>query len=266
MHPHYANKPLFGQVFLLGCLLALLPLESLAAQTLLEQGEQLFMENKPSEAVYILEQVVEGPSPPPKAFYYLGVVYEQLERYEDAVDLYRRALQRPGINRARVLFNMGNNYLHMGDREAAAEAYSRAIEANSEYAPAYLNRANSRVALESYEGALKDYSLYLALEPNSAQRPEIERMMAALRSIIEERRIAAEEAERQRQLEEERRRREEEERRRREEEERRLAEQRRQELLDSVLNSLEDASSETQATTAGPEELETYEEDLDIAD
>ena len=224
------------------------------------------MQNRPGEAVYILEQVVEGSSPPSKAFYYLGVVYEQLERYEDAVDLYQRALEQPGINRARVLFNMGNNYLHMGDRDQAVEAYSRALESNSEYAPAYLNRANSRVALDSYEGALKDYSLYLTLEPNTAQRPEIERMMAALRSIIEEQRIAAEEAARQRELEEERRRREEEERQRREEEERRLAEQRRQELLDSVLNSLEDASSETQATTAEREELETYEEELDIAD
>lgn len=224
------------------------------------------MENNPSEAVFILEQVVEGGNPPPKAFYYLGVVYEQLERYEDAVDLYQRALERPGINRARVLFNMGNNYLHLGDREAAADAYSRAVEANSEYAPAYLNRANSRVALEAYEGALKDYSVYLALEPNSAQRPEIERMMRALRSMIEEQRIAAEEAEQQRRLAEERRQREEEERQQREEEERRVAEERRQRLLDSVLNSLEDASSETQSTTAGPEELETYEEELDIAD
>lgn len=232
----------------------------------MEQGEELFMENKPGEAVHIFEQIVQGPSPPPTAFYYLGVVYEQLERYEDAVELYRRALERPGINRARVLFNMGNNYLHVGDREAAVEAYTGALQANSEYAPAYLNRANSRVALESYEGALKDYSVYLALEPNTAQRPEIERMMAALRSIIEEQRIAAEEAERQRQLEEERRRREEEERRRREEEERRLAEERRQQLLDSVLNSLEQAGSETQGTTAGPEEIETYEEELDIAD
>jgi tetratricopeptide (TPR) repeat protein len=266
MHPHYANKPAFGQVLLLGLVLSLFFVSAVSAQSLFEQGEELFMENKPSEAVFILEQVVEGGNPPPKAFYYLGVVYEQLERYEDAVRLYERALERPGVNRARLLFNMGNNYLHLGDREAAVGAYTRAVEANSDYAPAYLNRANSRVALESYDGALKDYSVYLALEPNSAQRPEIERMMAALRGIIEEQRIAAEEAERQRRLEEEQRRREEEERRRREEEERRLAEERRQQLLDSVLNSLEDVGSETQSTTAGPEELETYEEELDIAD
>ncbi|MFW6338209.1 MAG: tetratricopeptide repeat protein [Alkalispirochaetaceae bacterium] len=266
MHPHYANKPLFGQVLLLGLLLCLLPTSVLSAQSLLEEGEQLFMENRPSEARPLLEQVVEGSNPPAKAFYYLGVVYEQLERYEEAVELYQRALERPGINRARVLFNMGNNYLHLGDREAAEEAYSRAVEANSDYAPAYLNRANGRVALESYEGALKDYSAYLALEPKSAQRPEIERMMEALRGIIEEQRIAAEEAERRRREEEERRRREEEERRQREEEERRVAEERRQRLLNSVLDSLEGASSETESASAGPEELESYEEELDIAD
>ena len=224
------------------------------------------MENKPEEAVFVLEQLVEGSSPPPKAFYYLGIVYEQLERYEDAVTLYERALERPGIDRARVLFNMGNNYVHMGDLEAAVDVYTRAAEANPEYAPAYLNRANNRVAIEAYEGALKDYTVYLTLEPNSRQKPQIERMMEQLRGIIEEQRIAQAEAERQRRIEEERKRREEEERRRREEEERRLAEERRQRLLDSVLDSLEDASSETQSTTAGPEELETYEEELDIAD
>lgn len=266
MHPHYANKAPFGQVLLLILVLALLPLFVLPAQTLLDQGEALFMQNKPSEAVHILEQVVEGGNPPPKAFYYLGVVYEQLERYQDAVELYQRALERPGVNRARVLFNMGNNYLHLGDRESAVDAYSRAVEADSEHAAAYLNRANSRVALDSYEGALKDYSVYLDLEPNTSQRPEIERMMNALRSIIEEQRIAAEEAEQRRRLEEEQRKREEEERRRREEEERRLAEERRQRLLDSVLDSLEDVGSETQSTTAGPEELETYERELDIAE
>lgn len=224
------------------------------------------MENKPGEAVFVLEQVVEGSAPPPKAFYYLGIVYEQLERYEDAVALYERAVERPGVNRARALFNMGNNYVHLGRLEAAVDAYTRAVQANEEYAPAYLNRANNRVATESYEGALKDYSVYLALEPNTAQRPQIERMMEQLRGIIEEQRIAREEEERRRREEEERRRQEEEERKRREEEERRLAEERRQRLLNSVLNSLDDASSEAQSTTAGPEELETYEEELDIAD
>lgn len=224
------------------------------------------MENKPREAAPLLEQVVERPTAPPRAFYYLGIVYEQLERYKQAVEVYQRALQQPGVDRARVHFNMGNNYLHLGDREAAVAAYTRAIEANGDYAPAYLNRANNRVALETYEGAVQDYSAYLALEPNTAQRPQIERMIAALRSMIEEQRIAAQEAERRRAEEEERRRREEEERRRREEEERRVAEQRRRALLDSVLDSLEDAGSETESTTAGPEELETYEEELDIAD
>ncbi|MFP4331529.1 MAG: tetratricopeptide repeat protein [Spirochaetaceae bacterium] len=264
MRSHYADKLSFRQVFAFALLLAATQL--LGAQSLLEQGEELFMQDRPGEAVPLLEQVVEREEAPARAFYYLGIAYEQLERYEDAVEVYQRALERGGINRARVHFNLGNNYLHLGDREAAVDAYSQALEADGEYAPAYLNRANNRVSLEAYEEAIRDYSAYLALEPNTAQRPQIERMIEALRSMIEEERIAAEEAERRRREEEERRRREEEERRRREEEERRVAEERRRTLLNSVLDSLEGAGSETESTTAGPEELETYDDELDIAD
>jgi hypothetical protein len=70
-----------------------------------------------------------------------------------------------------------------------------------------------------------------------------------------------------RQAEEERRRREEEERRRREEErKRREAEERRKALLDSVLNSLDSASEETQNLSGGAEDIQEEEEEVDIID
>jgi hypothetical protein len=113
--------------------------------------------------------------------------------------------------------------------------------------------------MESFAPAVEDYEIFLNLRPQSQHRPEIERMIALLRDKIEEQeRRAAEEAE-QRQREQELAEREAE-RRRQEEEERQRA------LLDSVLDSLQGASEETQNMSGGSEDIKEIEEDIDIVE
>jgi hypothetical protein len=133
----------------------------------------------------------------------------------------------------------------MQGRSSLAEAsYTSAISADSGYASAYLNRANARMNLKSYPGALSDYVVYLSLEPNTPQRANVERMIQALREYLD-----AEEA---RRLAEEAKRREE--------------EARQQALLDSVLNSLQNASEDTTNLAAESEDIETESVETDIED
>ena len=61
--------------------------------------------------------------------------------------------------------------------------YTSAITANKNLAPGYLNRANARLQLKSFDGALADYSLFLSLSPRDPQRPNIEKVMAMLRTF-----------------------------------------------------------------------------------
>ncbi|MFW5788309.1 MAG: tetratricopeptide repeat protein [Spirochaetota bacterium] len=237
------------------------------ASELFDEGSEALLYNRPREAATIFERVIDAEPVNARAYLYLALSYEQLEMYERAIATLERAESVPGANRSRIRFNMGNNYLHLGDAERAHAAYTAAIEADSASTEAHLNRANLNVSLERYEEAIADYTRVLGLEPDHQQRERIERMIALLKDHMEQARIAAEE-EARRKAEEERRREEEEARRLAEEQRRREeAEASRRALLDNVLNSIDSSAEETENLSAGSEDIDTYEDDeFDIAD
>lgn len=229
------------------------------AQSLFEQGEDLFLRNKPQEAVPLLEQALEAEPRNATIYMYLGVAYEQLGRRDKAVEILRQGVETARGDRDRMFLTMGNNLRFIEQYDGAERSYGEAISENSLYAPAYLARANLRVEMEKFEPAVEDYEIFLNLRPQSEHRPEIEQMIALLRDRMEEKaRQAAEEAE-QRERQEELARREAE-RRRQEEEERQKA------LLDSVLNSLRSGGEETQNLPGGSEDIQELEEDIDIVE
>jgi tetratricopeptide (TPR) repeat protein len=258
------------------------------------------MANRPQEALGFLEGVLIQDPGNVRASLYLGVVYLQLGRPEDAIAIYRKILPRAGNEAARVAFNLGDVYFSLGNNEYAEEFYTQALALDIAYAPAYLNRANLRIKKGDLMEALPDYELYLTLEPRSPQRPQIEQLIALIRgeyAAAERRRIlaeeeaerqrikAAEEAERQRVLAAEEAERQriraeeaerqraaaaaEAERRRVEEAERQrlLAEEmeaRRQALLREVSASLQSAAEETRGSSAGAEGILDYEGEFEL--
>lgn len=238
----------------------------LGASELFDRGTEALRYNRPREAVTLLEQVITAEPVNGPAYLYLAIGYEQLTMHERAITTLQRAQTIPGIDLATVRFNLGNNYLHLGDRAQALSAFTGAIEANPLMSEPYLNRANLQVENGAYQAAVADYNSVLGLEPNHAQRQEIERMIALLLGTIERERVQAEEEARR--LAEEQRIREEEEAARIAEEQRRAeeAEQRRRALLSDVLDSIRTSAEETENISAGNEDVDTYEEEFDIED
>ncbi|MFP4067073.1 MAG: tetratricopeptide repeat protein [Spirochaetaceae bacterium] len=237
---------------------------TVAAQTAFEEGEELFLRNKPREAVSHLEEARSENPDNEQVYLYLGIAYEQLGEREKAIEVLEDGIGVASKEKERMLLAVGNNRRMVDERQAAERAYGEAIATDSLFAPAYLARANLRVEMEKYDPAVEDYEIFLELRPDSEHREEIERMIALLRDKREEEeRLAAEEEERRERREElarrEEERRQEEEERRREEEERR-----RRVLLDSVLNSLEEAEEETENLPGGSEDIRELEEDVDI--
>ncbi|MDR2375760.1 MAG: tetratricopeptide repeat protein [Treponema sp.] len=229
------------------------------------------MANKPREALGVLEGVLTQDPGHVKASLYLGIIYQQLDRPDDAIAIYRKILPRAGNEAARVAFNLGNIYFRLENDEYAEEFYTQAIALDNAYAPAYLNRANLRIKKGKLAEALPDYDLYLTLEPRSSQRTRIEQLCALIRgefSAAERRRVlaeeeaerqrvrAAEEAERQRILAQEEA-----------ERQRKLAaeaEERRQALLREVSASLQSAAEETMGSSAGTEEVLGYDGEFEL--
>ena len=161
----------------LGILFVLLGWQVLA-QSSFSQGEQFFINNRPEEALPFLEAAVAEESYRFPAFLYLGIAYQQLGRYDDAIGLYLQILPNSGEETARVAFNLGNVYFAKGDFLQAQRYYSWALDFDPYYDSAYLNRANTKLNMGSTDEAIADYRRYLALFPTSPKRSQIERLIS----------------------------------------------------------------------------------------
>ena len=211
-------------------------------QTNFSRGEALFMQNKPKEAVVFLENSISDDPAHVMAFLYLGIVYEQLGRTDEAISAYRRILPRAGNHTAHVANNLGNVYFQKGDINNALQFYSQALEYNSVYSAAYLGRANTRIKAGSLREAVSDYEQYLALEPRSQQRAKIEQLINVIRSEVaaeERRKLIAEEEER-------------------------LRAQQRQRLLDEISASLQSAADSSKGLSTGAEDVEGYDSEFEL--
>jgi len=219
------------------------------AQNSFARGEAIYLENKPQEALFYVEAAVREDPAHVRAFLYLGIAYQQLNRNDEAIAVYQRILPRGGAETARLAFNLGNAYFSTGNPTMAVQYYTRALEAEPAFSTALLNRANAKVQMGELKDAVFDYENYLLMEPRSVQRGQIERLIAFIKDeyIAEERRIAAEELRRQEE------RAAEEARRQAVEEAARLEAERRRRLLEEVAASLQAAAEDNTSLSAGNE-------------
>jgi len=206
------------------------------------RGENLFMQNKPQEAVIYLENSITEDPAHVQAFLYLGIAYEQIGRTDEAIAVYRQVLGRAGDLTANIANNLGNAYFKKGSITEAETMYTQALEADRVYAAAWLGRANTRIQKGSLRDAISDYEQYLRLEPRSSQGPSIERLVAYIKAEFAE-------AERQRLVAEEIA---------------RAEAERRQRLLDEVSASLQGAAGASQGLSAGAEDVEEYEGEFEL--
>jgi tetratricopeptide (TPR) repeat protein len=213
-------------------------------RSFLEQAEERFLYDQPEEAAVLFEAALQEDPGNERIYLYLGICYEQLDRHDEAIEVLQRGIQIADRHHDLLYLNIGNNFFARGEATLAAEMYTKALQENPKLASAYLNRGNSRLKLSEFEAALRDYTLYLTLDPLSDQRSRVEQMIQLLKNMLAE----------------EERKREEEERRRKEEEKRQQA------LLDEIMNTLSTASEEAQSLSADSEDVEEFEIESDIVD
>ena len=229
------------------------------------------MQNKPQDALRYLEAAVSEDPAHVQAFICLGIVYLQVNRVDDAIATYKKILPRGGSETARIAFNLGNAYYVKGDPAQAIQFYTQAIDIDSSYASAYLNRANSAVKSGNLPGALEDYETYLEKEPGTPKREQVVKLMAFIReefAAVERRRIMAEEAARAAEMAriraEEAARVEAERRRIEAEEAARVEAERRRRLLQEVSESLQAAAEDSRGLSAGAEDVQDYDSEFEL--
>ncbi len=169
-------------VFLIA-LLAGLP--AFSASTFFQRGEELFVRNQPRDAEPLLESALKDDPSNEKIYLYLGIVYQQLGDLDKAIDILKRGTAITTSFKDLMFYNIGNDMFARKEYALAEQAYSEALGANKDLAEGYLNRANVRMQLQSYDGAVDDYTVFLQLQPQDPQRPKIEEVIRLLRQMKE---------------------------------------------------------------------------------
>lgn len=159
-------------------------------------GEKLFKENKPKEAVQVLENEILNNQISANTYNFLGLGYYQLEEYGKSIDAFERGLKVQPSNKKLLSFNEGNTYYAMKDYTSAINAYSQAYLDDTTFYDALLNRANSFLMADQLNNAKGDYELFLEKCPDDVQSPTIKKLIKAIEDEIlrreEEARLLAE--------------------------------------------------------------------------
>jgi tetratricopeptide (TPR) repeat protein len=200
-------------------------------------GKDLYLFNKPEEAKPYFEKAISEDPSNELAYLYLGIVYEQLGDQKKAIAVLKRGLSVSSLYKEMFHYNLGVNYEDQREYTFAEQSYSEAIDSDPQYATAYLNRANARMKLVKYDGAVSDYTLFLQLKPQDPQRPQIEEVIRRLRLMQDA--MAMKKAE---------------------------EEAKQRALMNSVLDSLKNASEETKNVSVESLKFKQGPEDVDIED
>ena len=176
--------------FIFVILLAGLP--AFSASNFFEKGEALFIQNQPREAEPLLESALNDDPSNEKVYLYLGIVYQQLGDLDKAIDVLKRGLSISASYKDLMYYNIGNDMFARKDYALAEQMYSQALDVNKNLAEGYLNRAQARMQLQSYDGAVDDYTVFLQLQPQDPQRPKIEELIRLLGQMKEAKQKAQE--------------------------------------------------------------------------
>lgn len=97
-----------------------------------------------------------------------GATYERLRKYENSLSDYTNAIQlAPTL--AAAYYNRGNVYSKRKRPLDAINDYTRAIQLDPTLMRAYINRGGEYYALNRFEEALADFSAAIKLEPSYAK-------------------------------------------------------------------------------------------------
>jgi len=154
-----------------------------AASDSFDKGEALFVQNHPQDARPLLESALTEDPANEKTYLYLGIIYQQLGDTQKAIEILKQGLSVSTAYKELFYYNIGNDLYARKDFAGAEAMYTSAVAVRKDLSEGYLNRANARLQQQNLDGAYADYSYFLQLAPQDPQRPAIEKLMALLRKV-----------------------------------------------------------------------------------
>ena len=94
----------------------------------------------------------------------MALAYEKIGSFQKAIIAYKKGITI--MPDAKAYYNLGGNYIIVGDYNKAIESYEQAIDLEHSFIPAYYNLGSLYSALNRYEDAIKMYKKVLDIIPD----------------------------------------------------------------------------------------------------
>ncbi|HPH95920.1 MAG TPA: transglycosylase SLT domain-containing protein [Anaerolineaceae bacterium] len=153
---------------------------SIQASALFGQGKIAYLQSNLPDSLRTMRSVTELYSNTPAqayAFYYLGLIYTDLQRYNEAIEAFTGyTSRRPGILDAEVFEKQGDLYALVDNHAAAIEMYQKSLSAMPEGFYEALQIKIARTYLESadYETAISLFQVILEQTNSDYTRAQME--------------------------------------------------------------------------------------------
>jgi len=121
-----------------------------------------------AQAVHLISNAIAIDSTSPLAHYNLGIAFQKLKVWEEALACYDRAIK---IDRdyCQAHLNRGNTLKELNRMNEALACYDKAIAIDPNYYLAYSNKGDALNELKRYEDALAYYDKAIAIKPDYAE-------------------------------------------------------------------------------------------------
>jgi len=143
-----------------------------AAQTLVDQGKELYKNDQDEQAAKVLKQAIDQDPNNAEAHLRLGMAYAALERkpeseesYKKAIELYKKKVESDPKD-ADAFFNLGEAYGFLHRDEDAARSYRQATRLKPDDEEAFYQLGMAETRLAHYPEATTAFKKALELDPD----------------------------------------------------------------------------------------------------
>jgi len=135
------------------------------AQSFYDKGLiELWQENYSAALTYFQKAKETNPQDA-GVWFYIGLAYSKLGRYQDAVEACKQAIRiKPDLVEAH--YNLGNAYRSLGRYQEAIEAYKQAIRIKPDYAEAHYNLGVTYGQLDRSQEAIDAFKQAIRIKPD----------------------------------------------------------------------------------------------------
>ncbi len=119
-----------------------------------------------------------------EAYFNMGLVYRNMERYAESIEMYQKALGMSGGSKtlmAKIFSEIGANYVFLGNMDKAIDYFANAVKNEPEFTEFRNNYAHALMENGARDAAAAEFRTVLSMEPGNPRALQMLQEMGALR-------------------------------------------------------------------------------------